>query len=534
MQIRVGAGTTPGAWRSAHAAPLDIFGVVMRVKGLGNGREGWKAAADFCRAALHAEASSPPPICTLVRDQEAQGATPPWQRPVAATFDYADEHGEVLYQSVKFADDLEPRFMQRHPDGRGGWKWGIEGIRRILYRLPELLAAVVGGQTIYLVEGEKDARALTAHGLTATCNPGGAGKWRTEYSETLRGADVVIVGDNDEPGRAHAEQVATALHGVASRVRVLDLAKAWPECPAKGDVSDWLAAGSMPTKLAALGRACSDASPPPANVASVAWPVMDEAAYYGLAGDVVRTIEPHSEADPVALLLQFLTLAGNVIGRAPYYQVESDRHHANLFGVLVGESAKARKGTSMGRIRAVVKVADETWSDDRIKSGLSSGEGLINEVRDPVQKWNAKEKQLETVDPGVTDKRLMVVEAEFAGALAACERHGNTLSPIDPARMGRRQARDADQDSPLSATGAHISMIGHITEDELRARITRTDMANGFANRFLFALIRRSKELPFGGELTDSEILHLGERLKEAVETGQDRRSCRHDGRRAG
>jgi hypothetical protein len=172
---------------------------------------------------------------------------------------------------------------------------------------------------------------------------------------------------------------------------------------------------------AALARAKAKAH---ADKTTAKWPVLDAAAYHGLPGDVVRTIEPHTEADPVALLIQFLTLAGNVVGRSPYYQVESDRHHANLFGVLVGESAKARKGTSLGRVRSVVKAADETWNGDRIRSGLSSGEGLINEVRDPVQKWNVKEQQTETADPGVTDKRLAVVEPEFAGVLSVAERHG--------------------------------------------------------------------------------------------------------------
>jgi hypothetical protein len=258
-----------------------------------------------------------------------------------------------------------------------------------------------------------------------------------------------------------------------------------------------------------------------ASVASVAWPKMDEAAYYGIAGDVVRTIEPHSEADPAALLLQFLTLAGNVIGRLPYYQVESDQHRPNLFVVLVGASAKARKGTSMGRVRSIVKVADEMWAGDRLKGGLSSGEGLISEVRDPVQKYDPASKTLEIIDPGAADKRLMVVEPEFAGVLAVAERHGNTISTLI------RRAWDGDKlqkmtvSNPLSSTDAHISIVGHITQDELRARITRTELANGFANRFLFALIRRSKELPFGGELSDSEILHLGERLRAAVETAR-------------
>jgi hypothetical protein len=268
--------------------------------------------------------------------------------------------------------------------------------------------------------------------------------------------------------------------------------------------------------LRKANRGAGSGIPLPAPV-SAPWPEMDEAAYHGIAGDIVRAIEPHSEADPVALLLQCLAMAGNIIGRGPYYQVESDRHHANLFGVLVGESAKARKGTSVGRIRAVVRIADETWNGDRLKSGLSSGEGLINEVRDPVQKYDPKEKQVEVVDPGASDKRLMVVEPEFAGALSAAERHGNTLSPQIRRAWDGDKLATLTRNASLTATGAHISIIAHITQEELRARITRTDMANGFANRFLFALIRRSKELPFGGNFNDAELIQLGERLKEAI-----------------
>jgi hypothetical protein len=118
----------------------------------------------------------------------------------------------------------------------------------------------------------------------------------------------------------------------------------------------------------------------------------------------------------MAILIQTLALAGNVIGRSPYYQVESDRHHANLFAVLTGASSKARKGTSAGRVTAIVRLADQEWSDKRIKGGLSSGEGLINEVRDEVEKWNAKKQISEVTDPGIADKRLMVFEPEFASA----------------------------------------------------------------------------------------------------------------------
>jgi hypothetical protein len=247
------------------------------------------------------------------------------------------------------------------------------------------------------------------------------------------------------------------------------------------------------------------------------WPTLDEGAYHGIVGDIVRTVSPHTEADPAAILIQVLTLAGNAIGRSPHYQVESSRHRANLFAVLVGDTSKARKGTSFERTREIVKVSDETWCGDRIKGGLSSGEGFINEVRDPVQKYNNKEQTYEVADPGVTDKRLMIVEPEFASAISVAERQGNTLSQNIRRAWDGNTLESLTKQSPLRATDPHISIIGHITFDELRARLSRTEMANGFANRFLYVLVKRSKELPFGGNLTDSEILHLGERLKGIV-----------------
>ena len=204
---------------------------------------------------------------------------------------------------------------------------------------------------------------------------------------------------------------------------------------------DWLAGG---------GSAASDQGSKPPEPER---PAMGEDAYHGLAGEVVHTIEPHTEADSVAILLQFLNLAGNVMGRTAYYQVEGDRHHTNLFAVLVGDSAKSRKGTSWGRVRAIGKVADTTWADDRVKGGLSSGEGLINEVRDERKEWNKKEGREEVVDAGVKDKRLMVVEPEFASALAAAERHGNTLSALMRRVWDGDKLTTITKNAPLCATG---------------------------------------------------------------------------------
>ncbi len=137
---------------------------------------------------------------------------------IAATYDYTDESGVVLFQVVRY----HPKdFRQRRPDGRGGWTWRLDDVRRVLYRLPEVVAAVAAGRLVWVVEGEKDADALAAlPGMVATTGPAGAAKWRPEYAETLRGADVVVVADRDEAGRRHAEQVVSSLLEVAHSVEV--------------------------------------------------------------------------------------------------------------------------------------------------------------------------------------------------------------------------------------------------------------------------------------------------------------------------
>lgn len=161
----------------------------------------------------------------------------------AARYDYPDENGDLLYQVVRF----EPKnFRQRRPGGRRGWVWNIEDVRRVLYRLPELVEHPE--DTVFVVEGEADVDRLRDLGLLATTNSGGAGKWREEYTEILRGREVVILPDNDEPGRKHAKQVAASLLTAECEVKILEL----PNLPPKGDVSDWLAAGGTVEELKEL------------------------------------------------------------------------------------------------------------------------------------------------------------------------------------------------------------------------------------------------------------------------------------------
>jgi hypothetical protein len=248
----------------------------------------------------------------------------------------------------------------------------------------------------------------------------------------------------------------------------------------------------------------------------VAWPVMAPAAYHGLAGEVVARILPDTESDPAALLLQYLVSFGNAVGRGPHYLIEQDRYFANLFTVLVGQTAKSRKGTSAGRIRAIFNVADPDWVRDRILGGMSSGEGVISAVRDPV--YVVRKGVEELVDAGVDDKRLLLDEREFFQALAVLKREGSILS---------RVVRDAwdccerlgtlTKHSPTRATRPFISIVGHITADELRQALDHTSMANGYANRFLFACVKRSKLLPHGGALGEEISGKLGAQTLEAL-----------------
>jgi Protein of unknown function (DUF3987) len=239
---------------------------------------------------------------------------------------------------------------------------------------------------------------------------------------------------------------------------------------------------------------------------------MHEAAYYGLAGEVVDTIAPHSEADPVAILLQFLVAFGNAVGLSPYYQVEGDKHRAKLFVVTSGATSKGRKGTALGRIRQLMAIADPDWERDSIQTGLSSGEGVIFHVRDPISTLG-KDGKTEQVDAGVTDKRLMLLAEEFAGTLRVMERAGNTLSPVLRDAWGTSRLQTLTKNSPTKATNSHISIIAHVTDDELHAVLTKVEMANGFANRFLFARVRRSKLLPHGGHLDFEALQDLGEQI---------------------
>lgn len=178
-------------------------------------------------------------------------------RRIVATYPYHDETGRMLFEAVRYA----PKdFRQRKPNGAGGWKWTLAGVRLVPFRLPETLAAISEGRAIYICEGEKDVLAIVAAGFAATCNPMGAGKWRSEFSDLLTGGDCLIVPDNDEPGRKHAQAVAAGLHGKAARVRVVTLPSEFNGQRIK-DAADFFAAGGEAAQLDELAEQAPDWEP---------------------------------------------------------------------------------------------------------------------------------------------------------------------------------------------------------------------------------------------------------------------------------
>jgi hypothetical protein len=217
----------------------------------------------------------------------------------------------------------------------------------------------------------------------------------------------------------------------------------------------------------------------------IGWPTIDEAAFHGRAGEFVLRTEPHSEAHPMALLAQFLVAFGCACGRGAHYQVEADRHYTNEFVVLVGPTATGRKGSSWGHVRRLLADADPAFAGCLV-GGLSYGEGLIAQVRDPLS------------------------------AIVRQAWDGEPLQTIV-------------RNDPLRATAAHIAIVGHITRDELLRYLTATELANGFANRFLLVGVKRSKLLPFGGALDGAQFAELRDSVRLALRFAQQHRPITFD-----
>jgi hypothetical protein len=258
------------------------------------------------------------------------------------------------------------------------------------------------------------------------------------------------------------------------------------------------------------------------------WPALEDAALYGLAGDIVRAVAPHTEGDPVAILTNALAMFGSAVGSGPHTHVGGSRHAVGEFMIHVGETSRARKGTAYHEVLRLFRIADPEWCT-RIMGGLSSGEGLIYAVRDATYKIN-KDGEEVLAESGVDDKRLLALEPEFAAVLRVASRDGSTLSDLLRRAWDGDTLRTLTRNSPLCATTPHVSLLGHITKPELLRELSETSQANGWANRHMFFCVRRSKLLPHGGALSEDAVNALARLVRNALHAARKRGElCRDD-----
>lgn len=287
-----------------------------------------------------------------------------------------------------------------------------------------------------------------------------------------------------------------------------------------------VAAPSRPESPADADPAASPAEPEPVSAPSKSDPAPVRAsspghqfddAFVGIVGELVDSLDPISEAHPMAVLVQFVVAVGSLIGHGPFVMIGDSAHHANEYCVIVGNSAKARKGTSWASVHRVLAAVDSEWSTQRVVEGLSSGEGLVEALRDPTvveeEDPAGGTPTRRTVDPGVADKRMLCQESEFASVLKVAARDGNTVSPRIRSAWDTGRMQIMTRKNPLRVTDAHVSIIGHCTTFELGTQLSKTDMMNGFANRFLWVHVHRSKRLARPRPLPESVIRDFADRL---------------------
>lgn len=230
-------------------------------------------------------------------------------------------------------------------------------------------------------------------------------------------------------------------------------------------------------------------------------------AYHGAFGRIVDAIDPVTQADPVAVLVNLLVMFGSSAGRTAYFKADGARHYPNLFACLVGSTRHGAKGTSTSRAMSVMKVVDDTWATGCIRGGLASGEGVIYHLRDGDGKK----------DEGISDKRLLALESEFAAVLKKAAREGSVLSNLLRQAWESGNLGNLTKNDPHRATGAHLSMIAHITPDELLRYMTSSETANGFGNRLLWVAARRSKSLADGGNLDHDIVVELAQEVAASL-----------------
>jgi 5S rRNA maturation endonuclease (ribonuclease M5) len=435
-------------------------------------------------------------------------------RQIVEVYDYTDDDGDLLYQVVRF---FPKDFRQRRPDGKGGWIWNMEGARRVLYRLPALLKADPL-ERIFIVEGEKDADTLAKLGLAATTNVGGAGKWRVEHSDVLKGRDVVVIPDADDPGRRHGEQVARSLHGKAAAVRVVELPVQVDGRKVK-DASDYIAAGGTIEQLTALVEATPIWTPTAATVEAGDKIVLPRAEAYApfpvdvlpaAVGDYIRAGAAALGCDPAFIAQPLLAALASAIGNTRRIQLKRTWREPSVLwtgtvapsGTLKSPAQELALGPVNRRLRDLLRAhqAERARYDADVEAWAQMSRDERGEkpaMPAPMEHPLVNDITVEAlVDRlSATPRGALVAVDELSGWFGSFGRYKEQGRGADVAHylsMHRAGAVKIDRklgDRPtIYIAHAAVSITGGIQPTILRRLLTREFFDNGLAARLLLAM----------------------------------------------
>lgn len=313
--------------------------------------------------------------------------------------------------------------------------------------------------------------------------------------EAVGGDELLTELVNAVPHAANARFYAGIIKEHSDRRRTIDalteaMRRAYANEMTAPELLDFVAAEVQTIKVDDSSREEGELHPLPDR--------MGEKAFHGLAGEIVKIAAPQTEACREAILGQLLVAIGNAIGPRPHWRVDATVHRCNLFLCLVGPTGIARKGTSWDVAQWMLARCDPDWADRPILSGLTSGEGLIDQVRE-------------------NDGPVLAVESEFARVLTNASRDYSSLSSVLRQAWDGRRLYVATKNNPLFVDNAYFSLIGHMTVSDLKAKLTSNDLENGMANRFLWMSVYRGGELPEGGDFDEVERA-LGPLIKPVTE----------------
>lgn len=388
---------------------------------------------------------------------------------------------------------------------------------------------LIGGKPetiLYLAEGF--ATAATIHEATdkpvVVCFDAGNLKPVAEMlREKLPDLQIVICADNDRqvkgnPGLTKARKAALAIVGLLA-------VPVFPDGVTGSDFND-LAAAVGPEEVRRQIETANIVKPEEPNTFNKkqCWPdPLPLEAMPGLIGEFIKEATKNSEADPAAILITLLSRFAISCGPNPHLMVGDTKHNARINGVVVGESNNARKGTSIGPVKVVFELVPQACKTS--PGPLSSGEGIIHAVRDEAQEWVIDKKtnsgNWQVTDPGIEDKRLLVIEEEFSASLQVLKRDGNTLSSIIRTLFDSGDCEPLTKNTKISCRNAHVAIIGHITLFELKKLLSENDKMNGFGNRFLWICAQRTKLVPFPEPLPVHVKQKMAEHIQSAIELAQ-------------